>query len=96
MKNVQFILLFLLLLYSENMFQSWKICELDESILENMTLTFSMSQEFMKIPKSVHFLFQNFDFFYFTYASPVWQITPLCHLGSFIELKHTEYMGTGI
>jgi len=41
------------------------MCELDESILENVTLTFSLSQKFMKIPKSVHILFQHFDFFKF-------------------------------
>lgn len=41
------------------------MCELDESKLENVTLTFSVSQKFMKIPKSVHLLFQHFDFFLF-------------------------------
>jgi len=41
------------------------VCELDESILENVTLTFSVSQKFMKIPKSVHLLFQHFILFYF-------------------------------
>ena len=34
-----------ILLYLEYMFQNRKVCELDESILENVTLTFCMSQK---------------------------------------------------
>jgi hypothetical protein len=51
-----------ILLYLENMFQNRKVCELDESILENMTNLLYVTV-IMKIRNSVHHLFEHLDFF---------------------------------